>query len=262
MPYTIAIDAGHGGYDPGAVYGDRREKDDNLRLALEVGRILENDGFNVIYTRTDDVYDAPFTKATKANNANADFFISFHRNSNQTPNSSSGIETLVYDDSGVKAEVARNINQNLATLGFQNRGVIERPGLVVLRRTQMPAVLVETGFINNDSDNVMFDSMFNEIASAIAAGVSGTLAPGENIPSEPPVPSPATLYKVQVGAFENRDNAYNLSTRLDNDGFPSYVTLNNGLYRVYVGAYEVLANAVNTEKLLRRAGYQTFITTS
>ena len=121
MPYTIAIDAGHGGYDPGAVYGDRREKDDNLRLALEVGRILENDGFNVIYTRTDDVYDAPFTKATKANNANADLLISIHRDSVPTPNSREGISALVFNDTGFKAQLARNINSNLEALGFNVR---------------------------------------------------------------------------------------------------------------------------------------------
>ena len=53
---TIILDAGHGGSDFGATYLGRREKDDNLRLTLAVGRILENAGVNVLYTRTDDIY--------------------------------------------------------------------------------------------------------------------------------------------------------------------------------------------------------------
>ena len=66
---TIVIDAGHGGADPGAVFEGRQEKDDTLRLALAVGKILEENGQNVIYTRTTDVYQTPFQKATIGNEA-------------------------------------------------------------------------------------------------------------------------------------------------------------------------------------------------
>ena len=75
----IGLDAGHGGSDPGAVYNGRNEKDDNLRLALAVGDILKNKGVDVVYTRTDDIYETPFKKATDANDAGADYFVSFHR---------------------------------------------------------------------------------------------------------------------------------------------------------------------------------------
>ena len=57
MAATIVIDAGHGGSDSGAVYKGRLEKDDNLRLALAVGDLLKQAGYNVIYTRTEDVFD-------------------------------------------------------------------------------------------------------------------------------------------------------------------------------------------------------------
>ena len=78
MAYKIVLDAGHGGEDPGAVYKDRKEKDDNLKLTLAVGKILEENGVDVVYTRTTDVYQTPFEKAKAANEAGADFFISFH----------------------------------------------------------------------------------------------------------------------------------------------------------------------------------------
>ena len=81
MAYKIILDAGHGGEDPGAVYKERKEKDDNLKLTLAVGKILEDKGVDVVYTRTTDIYQTPFEKARLANESGADYFISFHRNS-------------------------------------------------------------------------------------------------------------------------------------------------------------------------------------
>ncbi|WP_461884794.1 N-acetylmuramoyl-L-alanine amidase [Fusicatenibacter sp.] len=175
MPYTIVIDAGHGGSDPGAVYEGRREKDDNLSLAMAVGELLSRQGISVIYTRTADVYQTPFEKAQMANQADADFFLSFHRNSSEEPNQYTGVETLVYDNSGIKQTMAENINGALSELGFRNLGVKARPGLVVLRRTKMPALLIETGFLNNEQDNALYDEKQEEIARAIADAVLGTL---------------------------------------------------------------------------------------
>ena len=71
----VIIDAGHGGEEPGAMYDGRREKDDTLRLALAIGRILENNGVDVVYTRTTDVYDTPLEKARIANQSGADYFV-------------------------------------------------------------------------------------------------------------------------------------------------------------------------------------------
>lgn len=175
MAFKVILDPGHGGADWGATYENRKEKDDVLNLAFAVGNILQNNGIEVEYTRTSDVYDTPYEKAMIGNNSGADFFISLHRNSNPTPNSATGVSTLVYDDSGIKAEMARNINSELEALGFNNQGVFERPNLVVLKRTKMPALLVEAGYINNDSDNAKFDAEFNLIANAIASGILDTL---------------------------------------------------------------------------------------
>ena len=150
--YKIAVDAGHGGSDYGATYNGRAEKDDNLKLALAVGDILEKNGIDVVYTRTTDEYETPFKKATDANDAKADYFVSIHRNSSPTPNQYTGVETLVYNNSGIKSQMAANINSELEKAGFKNLGITERPNLVVLKRTKMPAVLVEASFINNDKE--------------------------------------------------------------------------------------------------------------
>lgn len=175
MPDTVMIDAGHGGANPGALYGGRRESDDALALALEVGNILQSRGIDVLYTRTEDVFSTPYQRAQEANAAGVDYFISLHRNSNPVPNSYSGVESLVYSRWGRAAEMAANINEQLEQVGFMNLGVNERPNLVVLNSTEMPAVLVEVGFINNDADNAMFDERFYEIALAIADGITQTL---------------------------------------------------------------------------------------
>lgn len=254
MAYTVVIDAGHGGSDFGATYKGRMEKDDNLNLALAVGEILRQNGVNVYYTRTTDVYNTPFEKAVMANNSGADFFVSLHRNSVPEDNTSSGVETLVYNDAGIKAEMARNINANLAKLGFGNRGVIERPNLVVLKRTKMPAVLVETGFINNDKDNELFDSEFDNIVQAIADGILETIRENQSV-------SEHELYRVQVGAYRDRSYANRLVEQLQREGYPAFLILDNGLYKVQVGAFENMDNAVKMEQRLRQDGYNTFITT-
>ena len=143
MPYSVMLDAGHGGTDPGAVYNGRQEKDDTLRLTLAIGEILQNNGIDVEYTRTTDVYESPYEKAMEANNAGADFFVSIHRNSFPTDNQVMGVESLVYDLSGIKYEMAQNIDEQLESVGFVDLGVKARPNLVVLKRTNMPPVLVE-----------------------------------------------------------------------------------------------------------------------
>ena len=108
MPVSIMLDAGHGGRDPGAVYNGRQEKDDVLKLVLAIGEILQNSGIDVEYTRTTDIYETPFQKATEANEAGVDFFISIHRNSSPLANQYMGVESLIYNLSGIKYEMAEN----------------------------------------------------------------------------------------------------------------------------------------------------------
>lgn len=329
--YKIALDAGHGGSDPGAVYKGRQEKEDTLDLTLAVGDILKKNGIDVYYTRTTDEYETPFKKATDANNSGADLFVSIHRNSSENPNQYSGVETLVYSDTGLKAEVARNINNQLEDAGFKNLGVDERKNLVVLKRTKMPAVLVEAGFINNDKDNYLFDEEFDSIAQAIADGILESIPSGrpENTTSNKsnrtdnnnnsnnnsnnnnssnsqmnnsgrtasaPIDSTAmvnsippdnevfsvpvsssnimpqcpcdnndydteneALYRVQVGAYRNKDNADRMLNSLLIDGFPAFIIYEDGYYKVQVGAYRILLNAIKMEQRLRRFRYSTYI---
>ncbi len=174
---TIVLDAGHGGSDFGAVFEGRREKDDVLALTLAVGQILEqNPDLNILYTREGDIYESPSQKAADANNAAADLFISIHRNSTPVPESYSGVETLVYSDTGIAARLARNIDRELVNIGLADLGINERKNLTVLSRTNMPAVLLEIGYMNTARDNVFFDQNFAAIAQAIANGIETTVS--------------------------------------------------------------------------------------
>ena len=257
---TIVIDAGHGGSDPGAVFEGRQEKDDTLRLALAVGKILEENGQNVIYTRTTDVYQTPFQKATIANEAGADFFVSIHRNSSPVAGQYSGVETLVYERSGIKEEMAENINRELEEAGFKNLGVKERPGLVVLRRTKMPAVLVEAGFINSGEDNRIFDENFEEVAQAIADGILRTLY-AQEVESYAYKEENTMPYRIQVGCFTREENAKAMQMQLALMGYQAETETYDGAYRVVMGNFENLDNAAKMEQVLRKNNFNTYIVT-
>ena len=279
MVEKMVSDAGHGGKKPGAVYQGRRESDDALRLAMAVGNILEENGYDVIYTRTTDATQSVGQKAAIANEEGADLFLSIHRNAADSPGQNDGIQTLLYADSGLKKKIAERINANLEALGFRNIGVDIRPNLVVLNSTRMPALLVEAGFIDSDKDNQLFDSRFQALAQAIAEGIMETLEEsaateeGVSADSLSPVASVSDqtedpslpdkeLYRVQAGAYREREYAENLLSLLENDGFPAYIIYHDGLYKVQIGAYARLSNAIAMEREVREKRYNTYITTS
>lgn len=271
MAYSIMMDAGHGGRDPGAVYNGRQEKDDALRLTLAVGERLQNNGIDVEYTRTTDVYETPYEKAMEANEAGVDLFISIHRNSFPSDNTAFGVESLVYDLSGLKLEIAESVNQQLEAVGFRNLGVKARPNLVVLKRTRMPAVLIEVGFINSDTDNRLFDENFDDIALAIADGILDVLRDNGLIPTPDTMPDdstderpdakpePAPEYRVQVGAFRNQIYAERLLGELLEQDYPAYIDRTGEYARVQVGRYTSQNQAVEMERRLKRDGYQTVL---
>ena len=259
----VILDAGHGGTtDPGAVYQGRQEKNDNLRMALAVGQILSEDGVDVGYTRVQDVYQSPLQKAQMANNWEADYFVSFHRNAMPVPGTGSGIENLVFSSSGTAGLLGKNIGRQLAAVGWTDLGVKERPGLVVLRRTKMPAVLVEAGFLDNEKDNAFFDANLAATADAIADGILETfeeLEAREDQAASGEVPG---FYMVQTGVFRLRSNAEAQLQELKDQGFPAFMTVKDGLFYVRAGAFREMDNAVQMERRLRRLGYGTLITRS
>lgn len=257
MAYKVVVDAGHGGYDSGAVYSGRVEKNDNLDLALAVGEILAYNGVDVLSTRTDDFYISPLDRASMANDENADLFVSIHRNSSSVPGTYSGVQTLVYDENGLQQQVAENINKRMEDLGFNNLGTDIRTDLAVLRRTDMPAVMAEIGFINTDADNKLYDEKFEDIAYGIAAGILDALQIENH--EEYNEEKEEAVYRVQVGLFRVPNNAQNLQENLRMGGYDVTIVPQGDLYAVQVGNFDNMDDAADLEQELRTQGYSTLV---
>lgn len=189
--FSICVDAGHGGRDPGAVDGfetsqqdkiDTYEKYLNLELALTVGRMLEVIGATVVYTRKTDVDlcdGRPRVSAEDlgrrckiSDNAKCDLFLSIHHNSSGDL-SAHGTETFVYKKGG-KAEVFAKSVQGcmVKATGLTDRGVKEG-NFMVLRETIAPAILVEIAFISNVQEEILSNQpdWRMKVAQAIVDGV-------------------------------------------------------------------------------------------
>jgi len=168
---TVVIDAGHGGFDRGGVPGQRiSEKDKTLDVALRLRRILQADGTRVVMTRDSDVFIPLGTRTAIANaNRNA-VFVSIHFNC-ASRGGANGIETYYYrsDSAALAASIHRNVVAGAPT---ENRG-IRRRGFFVLRRTAIPSVLVECGFLTNPTEGrlAQTDGYRQKLAEQIARGI-------------------------------------------------------------------------------------------
>ncbi len=171
----VCLDAGHGADDVGATDGDRYEKDDDLKLTLKIKEKLEAMGIKVYLTRSD---DSDITLAERCKNANkrhCTLFVSVHRNSADDKNAN-GIEAWVSrKPKGDEYTLAEDLVASICKLtGQQNRGV--KKGFrdnsygdyYINSDTDMPSLLLEVGFITNDSDNKAFDEKLDETAETIA----------------------------------------------------------------------------------------------
>ncbi|NFL48094.1 N-acetylmuramoyl-L-alanine amidase [Clostridium botulinum] len=179
---TVIVDAGHGGYDSGAVGPTGiKEKDVTLKVALKLGKILENSGVNVIYTRTSDNVSWPSNESQDlaarvaiANNNNTDLYVSIHANSFN--GSANGTETYYYDGSAKGKETAEKVQKELVnSIGLYDRGV-KTAGYYVLKNTISPSILVELGFIDNRNEEILLNSDWfqQKCAEAIAKGILST----------------------------------------------------------------------------------------
>lgn len=161
----VVIDAGHGGKDPGAIspFTGSKEKDIALNVAQKLKRKLENIGYKVYMTRDDDTYVELKNRAEIANNLNANAFISIHINAStsQTP---SGIEMLYVPDARNSQAFAQVLQtETVKATGGKSIGIIQRPNLVVIRETKMPAVLAELGFLTNQAEErLLLDEAYQD----------------------------------------------------------------------------------------------------
>lgn len=170
---VVVIDPGHGGRDPGAIgIGGLREKDIVLPISRQVAALLEQQGIQVVMTRSDDRELDLAPRVRIAEQANANVFVSIHANAiNMSRPDVNGLET--YYNSSAGQRLAQVIHSNmLQTVGMRDRGV-RRANFYVIRNTSMPSVLVEVGFVTGREDAVRLSSSAdrNRMAQAIANGI-------------------------------------------------------------------------------------------
>jgi len=217
--FTVVVDAGHGGKDPGNTGNGYLEKKIALSIALKLGKKLEDNGVKVVYTRKSDVFVNLFERANIANRSNAQLFISIHCDSHTSQAYGAGTFVLGLHANQRNFEVAKKENsviffeedyinkyegfdpnnpesvigltlmqeeyldQSIVAASYiQNSFVnrlkrrnrtVKQAGFIVLKYTYMPSVLVETGFLTNNSEGAYLNSVKgqNEMADAIASAV-------------------------------------------------------------------------------------------
>lgn len=168
----VMVDPGHGGKDPGAIgLGGLREVDVILPIAQQVASLLEQQGIQAVMTRTSDYFVDLAPRVTMAERANADLFVSIHANS-IGPNRPdiSGLETYYYSNG---QRLAQTIHSSiLQNLDIKDRG-IRRARFYVIRKTSMPSVLVEVGFVTGRDDAAKLSNAAyrSQMAQAIARGI-------------------------------------------------------------------------------------------
>lgn len=144
------LDFGHGGKDSGAVgLNGTFESNVVLKIGLMLKSMLEDKNHTVITSRIDNTYYSLTYRTDKANRYNCDYFISLHMNSYSNKNAS-GCEVWVYDKSSKLYNTSQSICNNLSkTLNTPNRGVKVSKKFTVLKKSKMPALLIEVDFISN-----------------------------------------------------------------------------------------------------------------
>lgn len=183
----IFLDAGHGGRDPGAVgppssKGRLQEHDVAHAIMLCLGRLLTEQGFNVAYSNAEPgPRVANWKRADMANAWGADLFISLHLNADRDADApgdyeAGGEEILVYNLNSPAADVALRMAGAMDELvpgAF--RGVKAYPGLTVLKRTKMPALLLELGFVDNRTEGSILADDPQRAASIVAHALMSAL---------------------------------------------------------------------------------------
>ncbi len=185
----VFINPGHDTkYDSGAVHTDAngsvnlRECDVAIKIGTAVKKYLEAAGCECYLMQSDNLAPTPagrsdyddrqgLTVTETANDWGADVFVSIHCNA--CNGNAHGTEVECYDSNSDGGTLAQCIqDQIVGALGTFDRGVKEMPGLIVLKHTNMPTVLVETAFIDNDADAELLESRTDDFARAIARGVT------------------------------------------------------------------------------------------
>lgn len=176
----IILDAGHGGLDSGKIgINDQEEKDINLKIALKIKKLLEEQGISVMMTRSaDERLSETQTEDLKArteimNRSNAALAVSIHQNSFRD-SSVSGAQVFYYPDSDEGRKAADAIQEELNDMQPDNRKEVKaNDTYYILKNTEIPVVIVECGFLSNyaEAEKLADDSYQSVVAGTVVRGI-------------------------------------------------------------------------------------------
>ena len=221
MAHKVFIAVGHGGSDPGAVAGGFQEKDLNLEIALACKKVLDAHGVQTQISRTVDENDDLTERIRECNAFAPDLALDIHNNAG----GGDGAEVYHHFGGGTGKVLAQNILEEMTQIGQNSRGAKVRRNAEgtdyfgFIRLTNAPAVIVECAFMDNAQDLQIVDTAAERSAmgAAIAKGILKTL-------QVPVQQQTELLYRVQVGAYRNRENAESLLKKLEAAGFTGFIT--------------------------------------
>ena len=226
----IVLDAGHGYNTLGKRSPDGlKEYEINRSIASYIRTYLKSyPTAKIVYTHSDQEDVSLTTRTNKANAVQADCFISIHCNaagSGTEWNQAAGIETYIYNNKQLKAKaLGEKVQKNLViATGLRNRGV-KTADFHVLRETKMTAILVECGFITNITEVQLLksDTYRKACGEAIAKAIIEEYKLVKSTPSSPAIAETGT-YKVQIGAFKNKQHADSLASTLKQQGYEPFI---------------------------------------
>ena len=303
--FTVVVDAGHGGKDPGNTGNGYLEKKIALSIALKLGKKLEDNGVKVVYTRKSDVFVNLFERANIANSSNAQLFISIHCDSHTSQAYGAGTFVLGLHANQRNFEVAKKENsviffeedyinkyegfdpnnpesvigltlmqeeyldQSIVAASYiQNSFVnrlkrrnrtVKQAGFIVLKYTYMPSVLVETGFLTNNSEGAYLNSGRgqNEMADAIASAVleykNDFFQNLSTINLNDDLTQSRISYRIQIAASTKLLELKPYNFR----GLKSVDVVKEGnLYKYLYGKHSTLEDAKKSLNDAKKSGYQ------
>ena len=211
MP-KVFLSAGHGGSDPGAAANGLQEKTINLNTLLACKEELVRHGVNVVCSREKDVNDPVEQEVKEANASQADLAVSFHANAG----GGDGFEVFYYSKNAYGKKLAKLCEKHVKELGQNSRGVKSGDKLYFIKNTKMVSVLIESFFVDNTTDKRIGDT--KEEQRAFGVTYAKAILEFLGIAYEP-----KNVYRVQVGAYRDENNAERMKKTLQKAGFEAIV---------------------------------------
>lgn len=237
--YKVFVDAGHGGKDSGATGFGKNEAELNLEVAKRVEKKLEEKNIQVKMSRETNEFIELGDRSRLANNYNPDVFVSIHQNS-ADDESANGIETYCHPDKKMYSPLALEIQNNaIAQTGARNRDV-KYSNLAVLRETNMPSALFESGFISNRAEyNKLVDPSYQDkLATGIANGIEEYLKNTVQLGDLPVINTGVVINTDSLNVRAGYGTGYSIIGTLPKGAKVEIVESKNNWYKIkYNGVY-------------------------